>query len=207
MKLVKQVTCSPRPPHRMLSFLCLAASLASSAGLARSEDLSTLAGTWSLVSAYEIQPDGTRTTNYGEHPTGLLMVDGSGRYSIQIFKLGRPMFTSGDKTVGTPDEYRAALVGISTHIGTVTVDRSRHQLVFDVQAASFPNWEGKRQVRDFTYQDGVLSYAVPPTASGNGSTAYSVWRRVHNTHPTATIEPAAESKPHRSNRAYSGLVG
>jgi hypothetical protein len=191
----------------MLSFLCLAANVASSVGSARSEDLSTLAGTWSLVSAYEIQPDGTRTTNYGEHPTGLLMVDGSGRYSIQIFKLGRPMFASGDKTVGRPDEYRAALVGISTHIGKVTIDRSRHQLVFDVEAASFPNWEGKRQVRDFTYQDGVLSYAVPPTASGNGSTAYSVWRRVQNTHPTASIEPAAESKPIRSNRAYSALLG
>ena len=207
MKLVKRVTWSPPAPRRMLSFLCLAATVASSVGSARSEDLSTLAGTWSLVSAYEIQPDGTRTTNYGEHPTGLLMVDGSGRYSIQIFKLGRPMFASGDKTVGRPDEYRAALVGISTHIGKVTIDRSRHQLVFDVEAASFPNWEGNRQVRDFTYQDGVLTYAVPPTASGNGSTAYSVWRRVQNTHPTASIEPAAESKPIRSNRAYSALLG
>jgi len=207
MKLVKRVTWSPPAPRRMLSFLCLAATVASSVGSARSEDLSTLAGTWSLVSAYEIQPDGTRTTNYGEHPTGLLMVDGSGRYSIQIFKLGRPMFASGDKTVGRPDEYRAALVGISTHIGKVTIDRSRHQLVFDVEAASFPNWEGNRQVRDFTYQDGVLTYAVPPTASGNGSTAYSVWRRVQNTHPTASIEPAVESKPIRSNRAYSALLG
>lgn len=207
MKLVKQVTWSPPAPRRMLSFRCLAATVAGSVGSARSEDLSTLAGTWSLVSAYEIQPDGTRTTNYGEHPTGLLMVDGSGRYSIQIFKLGRALFASGDKTVGRPDEYRAALVGISTHIGKVTIDRSRHQLVFDVEAASFPNWEGKRQVRDFTYQDGVLSYAVPPTASGNGSTAYSVWRRVQNTLPTASIEPAAESKPIRSNRAYSALLG
>jgi len=206
MKLVKQVTCSPRPPHRMLSFLCLAASLASSAGFARSENLSTLAGTWSLVSAYEIQLDGTRTTNYGEHPTGLLMVEGSGRYSIQIFKLGRPMFASDDKTAATLDEYRSALVGISTHIGKVTIDRSRHQLVFDVQAASFPNWEGKRQVRDFTYQDGVLSYAVPPTASGNGSTAYSVWRRTRGGHRTGSWEPAAESKPLRPNRAYSGLL-
>jgi hypothetical protein len=206
MKLVKQVTWSPSAPQRMLSVLCLAATVASSVGSARSENLSTLAGTWSLVSAYEIQPDGTRTTNYGERPTGLLMVDGSGRYSIQIFKLGRPLFTSGDKTVGTPDEYRSALVGISTHIGNVTIDRSRHQLVFDVQAASFPNWEGKRQVRDFTYQDGVLSYAVPPTASGNGATAYSVWRRVDSTHPAASMEPAADSLSLRLKRAPLGLL-
>jgi hypothetical protein len=61
-------------------------------------------------------------------------------------------------------------------------------------------------VRDFTYQDGVLSYAVPPTASGNGSTAYSVWRRIHSTHPEASMEPAADFLSLWSNWAPSGLL-
>ena len=39
-------------------------------------------------------------------------------------------------------------------------------------------WEGKRQVRDYSYSRGVLSYAVPASASGDGTIAYSVWRRV-----------------------------
>jgi hypothetical protein len=102
MKLVKQVTpnrqfilSSPRPCRRVLNFVCLAATLAVSPEPARSENLSSLAGTWDLVSAYEIRPEGTRTTNYGEHPKGLLMVDGAGHYSLQIFKLGRPVFASG----------------------------------------------------------------------------------------------------------------
>jgi len=149
-------------------------------GTARAEDLTSLKGTWVMVSAYEIKADGTRTTNYGEHPDGLLMVDASGRYNMQIFKLGRPSFASGDKARGTPDEYREALVGISTHIGKVSIDAPHHQLVFDVEAASFPNWEGKRQVRDYSFKDGVLSYAVPASASGSGITAYSVWRRVED---------------------------
>jgi hypothetical protein len=130
-----------------------------------------------MESAYEIHADGTRTTNYGEHPIGLLMVDSVGRYDMQIFKLGRPAFASGDKARGTPEEYRAALVGISTHVGKVAIDPARRQLIFDVEAASFPNWEGKRQVRDFTFKEGLLSYAVPASASGSGITAYSVWRR------------------------------
>jgi hypothetical protein len=130
-----------------------------------------------MESAYEIHADGTRTTNYGEHPIGLLMVDSVGRYDMQIFKLGRPTFASGDKARGTPEEYRAALVGISTHVGKVAIDPARRQLIFDVEAASFPNWEGKRQVRDFTFKEGLLSYAVPASASGSGITAYSVWRR------------------------------
>ena len=142
---------------------------------AHAEDLTSLRGSWVMVSAYEIRADGTRTTNYGEHPAGSFMVDAGGHYSLQVFRLGRPAFASGDRATGTAEEYRAALLGISTHIGKVSIDQAHHQLIFDVEASSFPNWEGKRQVRDYTYKDGVLTYAVP--AYGGGTIAYSVWRR------------------------------
>jgi hypothetical protein len=33
-------------------------------------------------------------------------------------------------------------------------------------------------VRDYAYRDGLLRYAVPASASGNGTTAHSIWRRV-----------------------------
>ena len=164
-------------PRFFGSLLYTATLLLTGPGTAHAEDLSSLNGTWVMVAAYEIHADGTRTTNYGEHPDGLFMVDTTGRYSMQIFKAGRPVFASGDKAQGTADEYRAAMVGISTHIGKVTIDPTHHQLIFDVEGASFPNWEGKRQVRDYTFKDGVLSYAVPASASGSGTTAYSVWRR------------------------------
>jgi len=132
---------------------------------ARAEELTSLEGTWIMEQAYEIRADGTRTTNYGERPKGLLTIDHVGHYNLQIFRIGRPVFANGDdKTKGTPDEYRAAVLGSSTHFGTVMIDRARHQLVFNVEAASFPNWEGKRQVRDFTYDNGILSYAVTASA-------------------------------------------
>jgi hypothetical protein len=144
----------------------------------RPEQVLSLVGTWVMASAYEIHADGSRTTNYSEHPAGLMMIDRSGRYSIQIFRPGRPGFRSGDKAKGMPDEYRAAALGSSTHFGHVKVDAAKHQLLFDVEAASFPNWEGKRQLRDFTYADGILSYAVPASASGDGTVSYSVWRKM-----------------------------
>ncbi|WP_222950669.1 lipocalin-like domain-containing protein [Sphingomonas sp. JC676] len=160
-------------------FACIAASLLAGAAPAQSpESLVSLQGTWEMVSAYEIKADGTRSTNYGEHPLGLLTVDAAHRYNMQIFRVGRPAFASGDKARGTPEEYRQAVVGSSTHFGTVTIDSAKHQLVFDVKAASFPNWEGKRQVRDYTFKDGLLSYAVPASASSSGIVAYSIWRRV-----------------------------
>jgi hypothetical protein len=161
---------------RPLAFLAL--PLMAAAPPHAPEQPLSLTGTWVMDSAYEIHADGSRTTNYGAHPAGLMMVDRAGRYSIQIFRPRRPAFRSGDKAKGEPDEYRAAALGSSTHFGRVTVDPAKHQLLFDVEAASFPNWEGKRQVRDYTYADGVLSYAVPANASGNGTVSHSVWRRV-----------------------------
>lgn len=138
---------------------------------------SSLVGTWVMRSAYEVLPDGTRTTTYGEHPLGMLTVDAAGRYSLQIFRVGRPAFASGDKARGTPEEYKQAIVGASTHFGIVSVDSARHQLVFDVQGSSFPNWEGKRQTRDYTLKAGLLEYAVPASASSSGVIAHSLWRR------------------------------
>ena len=130
-----------------------------------------------MTSAYEIKADGTRTTNYGEHPNGLLMIDTDGRYSLQIFRPGRAKFAAGDKTRGTPEEYRDAVLGASTHTGHVTIDQLKHQLIFNIDTASFPNWEGAQQVRDYSFKDGILSYQVPASASGNGTIAYSIWQR------------------------------
>ena len=161
-----------------LAALALAALPLMGAASAPATEPLTLAGTWTMDSAYEIRADGTRTTNYGEHPSGLMMVDAAGRYSIQIFRPGRPKFASGVKAQGQPEEYRAAVLGSSTHFGRVRVDASTHVLLFDVEASSFPNWEGKRQIRNFTYSRGLLTYSVPASASGDGTIAYSVWRRV-----------------------------
>lgn len=150
---------------------------AAPAQTAADDELRSLEGTWIMDSAYEIKADGSRVTFYGERPLGLLIVDSSGRYSLQIYRAGRPTFASGDKTRGTQDEYQLAVLGSSTHFGKVAIDKEKHQLIFEVRAASFPNWEGKRQIRDYIYRDGLLSYAVPASASSSGIIAHSIWRR------------------------------
>jgi hypothetical protein len=155
----------------------LAALALSAAPAAHAEALRSLEGVWVMDQAYEVRPDGGRTTTYGEHPLGLLMVDRTGRYSLQIFRPGRAAFASGDKARGAPDEYRQAVVGSSTHFGHVRIDRATHRLVFDIEAASFPNWEGQRQVRDYSFDHGLLRWAVPASASSSGVVAWSIWRR------------------------------
>jgi hypothetical protein len=117
-------------------------------------------------------------TTYSAHPKGLLIIDPDGRYSLQIFRPDRVRFAAGDKKRGTPEEYRDAALGSSTHFGRVWLNAAQHQIVFAIEAASFPNWEGREQVRDYEYRDGLLRYAVPASASGNGTTAWSIWRRI-----------------------------
>jgi hypothetical protein len=160
--------------------LGLASILAATGAIAMDKDSPLkLEGTWVMSAAYEIKADGTRTTNFGEHPQGLLMVDKAGWYSLQIFRPGRSKFASGDKTRGTPDEYREAVLGSSTHTGMVSIDPVKRQLTFKIESASYPNWEGAEQVRDYTFRDGTLTYAVPASA-GNGTVAYSIWRRAEH---------------------------
>src|SRR3954469_21329811 len=99
----------------------LLAACASMPAAASAQRLATqpspLAGTWTLVAADLLHPDGSRTRDYGAAPKGRLIVDADGRYSLQIFKSERPHFASDDKTKGTPAEFASSVLGSSTHYG------------------------------------------------------------------------------------------
>lgn len=144
---------------------------------ARAADVaSPLAGTWTLVAADVLHADGSRGRDYGAAPLGRLLVDTHGRYSLQIFQSERPRFAAPDKGAGTGSEFAAAVLGSSTHYGLVTIDAARHVLTFRIEGASFPNWEGTQQQRQFTLTGDELSYQVPPRL--NGDIPLSVWRRL-----------------------------
>jgi len=135
-----------------------------------------LVGTWTLAAADVVHPDGRRERDYGSAPIGLFMVDAQGHYSLQIVRRDRPRFASGDKAKGTPGEYSAAVIGTSTHFGTVSVDPAAHVLTFRIEAASFPNEDGTVQKRAYELTGDVLSYKVAPRP--NGDVPISTWRRV-----------------------------
>src|SRR6187402_2540374 len=101
-----------------------------------------LVGSWSLVSIDNIYPDNSRIHPYGENPKGLLIFDANGNYAIQILKAVRPKIASADKNNCTPEENAALVQGSNSHFGHYEVDEVHKTLVFKIESAFFPNWEG-----------------------------------------------------------------
>ena len=161
-----------RPEH-----LSLVVVLVSGCGAvdAQPRGYPSLAGTWTLVAADRELPNGTRTHDYGEHPSGRMMIDESGRYAIQIYRSDVPRFASGDPDMGTPEEYKAAFDGSSVHYGEMTIDWANHTLSMVLDESTDPNRRGHVQTRSFTFDGSVLSYRVPRLP--DGTVPISEWRR------------------------------
>ena len=137
---------------------------------------SPLVGTWTLTAADVIKADGTRVEDYGPQPRGLAVFTADGRCMVSIFRANRLKFASNDKRRGTPEEYKDASLGMSAHFGTYVVDAEKGTITFQITSASFPNWDGTTQVRQFTLIGDDLSWRVP--ARPDGSVPISSFRRV-----------------------------
>jgi hypothetical protein len=135
-------------------------------------------GTYALVAVDNILADGSRVHLYGDAPQGLLIFDGQGNYALQIFSQGRQKFAANDKSKGTDEENRAAVKGSNAHFGTYTIDDANGTITFNIQHASFPNWEGTQQKRPFTLIGNVFKYTVPAPTTGGAVTGEVVWRKV-----------------------------
>jgi hypothetical protein len=117
-----------------------------------------LAGTWTLVAADRLLPDGTREHDYGDAPSGLMMIDTEGRYTVQIYQ-------------------QAPAERSSTHFGRLHIDEPSRTLTFIIDSAARPDWVGTRQERRYELKGDELSYRVP--ARPDGHIPLSVWRRVN----------------------------
>lgn len=164
---------------RVATTLALVAASLAAANPAHASKIADLTGTWTLVAADLIKTDGSVVRDYGESPKGRLIVDASGRYSLQIYKSERVRFNSALKADGTEPELRSAVLGSSTHYGQLRLESG--QLQFNIEGASFPNWEGTVQKRSFEIKDGRLRYLVPARADGN--VPVSIWRRLSRHDP------------------------
>lgn len=137
------------------------------------QGMKELVGTWTAVSNDSTLPDGKKIQPFGSKPVGILTFDPEGRYSLQMCSADRPKFASNNRVQGTPEEYKSAVHGCNPHWGRYSVDGSN--IVFKIEHAMFPNWEGTEQKRAFMMKGDELTYKVP--AASSGGTSEVVWRR------------------------------
>ena len=156
----------------LTSFLCMMLITTTGEMMAQSPlpasavTASSLVGTWTLTAADNLLPDGSRVRAYGPSPQGILVFGAEGRYTLQIFRADRMKFASGDKFHGTPEEYKDASLGMSCHFGRYTVDSEKGTITFQIEQASFPNWDGATQTRPFTLTGDDREWHVPATPDG-----------------------------------------
>lgn len=137
-----------------------------------------LTGTWTLVRCDNVYPDGRRVELYGPHPQGSWMIDAHGRYMMQIARVQRTPFASGDKSKGTAEEYRAASLDSNAHFGSISIAGST--MTTHIVQASFPNWNGRGGTTSYTLNGKELTYIVAKPSSGAGEGAHGevVWQKV-----------------------------
>lgn len=134
-----------------------------------------LVGTWILTGADKQLPDGTVLADYGPTPHGQVIFTSDGYYSVQIYRAERTKFASGDRSKGTPEEYRDATLGMSDHFGRYSVDPVKHTITFHIDRSSYPNVDGTSPVRPYELKGDVLSWRVE--ARPDGSVPITTMRR------------------------------
>jgi Lipocalin-like domain len=135
-----------------------------------------LVGAWTVVSSNNVAPDGSKRQLFGSNPTGVVILDASGRYAQILVRPGRPKFVSNNRMQGTPEENKAAQEGAVAHHGTWTVNETDKTVVLKIETAVYPNQDGteaKRTISSVTTDE--LKWVNP--ASGAGGTTETVWRR------------------------------
>ena len=163
------IGCMKTRYFSLLALFCMAT-------LAATAQSPSIVGTWVLTGAYKILPDGTRGSDYGDNPHGLVIFTSDGHYSVQIYRAQRLKFSSGDKLKGTAEEYKEAALSTSVHFGTYSLDPVKHTITFHVDRSSFPNQDDTTQVRPYELKGSEISWKV--AARPDGSVPVTVLHRL-----------------------------
>jgi lipocalin-like protein len=133
-------------------------------------------GTWTFVSAVDVNADGSRTDRWGPDAKGIFMFDANGRFAQFIVRSDLPKFASKKATEGTAEENKAILKGAVGSFGTYTVNEAEKTVVTTVEGSVFPNLVGVAQQRKIvTLNATELKYVNPATSTG--TIAEAVWKR------------------------------
>lgn len=138
-----------------------------------------LVGTWSFVITAVNRKDGTRADVFGPAPNGVLMFHPDGNFVLFNSRPGRAKYASGNRLQGTPEEFKATVLGTIAYFGSYTVDEGKKVFVLKIRGSTFPDYEGTEQVRTFSIVGDELR-SINPNPSQGGSPLDLVLKRLPN---------------------------
>ena len=146
-----------------------------SCSIALAQSASDVVGTWTLVSSVT-EKDGTRTDQFGSGAKGMLTLDADGHFMLTIIGPDLPKFASNNRAGGTSEENKAVVSKSIAMIGAYSVNSADKTLIFNVDSATFPNWNGTEQKRLLSSSSkDELKYVTPTASSGGVGTV--TWKR------------------------------
>ena len=136
-------------------------------------------GTWALVSQEFRDSEGQITYPAGRDAVGFIMYDAAGYMAVQIMRVDRTPFASGDVLYGTDDEIRSAYQGYNAYFGTYTVDEAQRIVTHHLRGSLFPNRVGQDQIRHYEFAGSRLTLKTPPVLRGGSYLIGTlVWERL-----------------------------
>jgi len=160
---------------RILSLIATVA-LAVSSMHAQAGTTNPFVGSWKLIAADKLLPDGTRVADYGVQPHGMAIFTADGHMMIEVFRDVRIKFAGSDRAKGTFEEYKDASLSSSCSFGTYSVDPATSKVTMKIDRSTFPNYDDTTQVRAYELKGDILSWKVP--ARPDGSIPITVLRRI-----------------------------
>src|SRR5437870_1719237 len=92
--------------------VCMGAALTSSSAIVHHSLKEQLKGTtWAAVAVDNVLADGSKVQSYGPNPSGVLMLDAKGRFSLVLIRSDLPKFVSINRDMGSPEENKAVIQG------------------------------------------------------------------------------------------------
>ena len=150
-------------------------ALLSPAAFGQQKPADQLVGTWTLVSHEAVRADGSKWLPYGANPQGVAMFDAGGHFIITAMRSGRVGYAQGLPWQGNAEENKATAEGTMTYFGTYSINDAESAIAIHIEAASFPNWNGVDQKREFKVSGDQL--ILTTRSLGTGGHADVTWKR------------------------------